>query len=68
MPNPVDWKQLTIKNAADDLHAIVSSLKRLYKGKWVATGASKGGQTSLFYKCYYPTDVDATVAYVAPIN
>ncbi len=68
MPSPVVWKYLTVKNAADDMHAIVTSLKRLYTGKWIATGASKGGQTSLFYKCYYPHDVDATVAYVAPVN
>lgn len=68
MPSPVDWKQLTIKNAADDMHDIVTEFKKLYSGKWVATGVSKGGQTSLFFKSFYPNDVDATVAYVAPIN
>jgi hypothetical protein len=65
---PIEWKYLTVKNAADDMHAIVSGLKKIYTGKWVSTGTSKGGQTSLFYKCYYPDDVDATVAYVAPVN
>lgn len=68
MPAPVQWEYLTVKNAADDMHAIVSALKTLYKGKWVSSGSSKGGQTALFYKCYYPEDVDATVAYVAPVN
>lgn len=68
MPSPVEWKYLTIRNAADDMHDIVTTFKELYKGKWVATGASKGGQTSLFFKSYYPDDVDVTVAYVAPIN
>ena len=68
MPSPVQWEYLTVKNAADDLHAIVAALKTLYKGKWVSSGSSKGGQTALFYKCYYPEDVDATVAYVAPVN
>lgn len=68
IPEPCVWKHLTIKNAADDMHEIVQAMKSLYKGKWVATGASKGGQTALFFKCYYPNDVDATVAYVAPIN
>ncbi|CAN5569184.1 S28 family serine protease [soil metagenome] len=67
-PNPIVWKQLTVKNAAADMHAIVSSLKRLYTGKWVSMGYSKGGQTALFFKCFYPNDVDATVAFVAPIN
>jgi len=68
IPAPLDWKYLTIKNAADDMHEIVTAFKKLYKGKWIATGASKGGQTALFFKCYYPDDVDATVSYVAPIN
>lgn len=68
IPSPCVWEQLTIKNSADDLHEVVASFKKLYSGKWVSTGASKGGQTALFFKCYYPRDVDATVAYVAPIN
>lgn len=63
----IPWKYLTVKNAAADMHAIVSSLKKIYTGKWIATGRSKGGQAVLFYKCYYPDDVNATVAYVAPI-
>jgi hypothetical protein len=68
VPSPVRWEYLTVKQSADDLHAIVSALRQFYTGKWVSTGASKGGQTALFFKCYYPDDVDATVAYVAPIN
>jgi hypothetical protein len=68
MPSPVQWEFLTVKNAADDMHAVVAALKTVYRGKWVSSGDSKGGQTALFYKCYYPDDVDATVAYVAPVN
>ena len=68
VPDPVQWEYLTVKQSADDLHAVVTAMKKLYTGKWVSTGASKGGQTALFYKCYYPDDVDATVAYVAPVN
>src|SRR6185312_8620283 len=68
VPTPVKWEYLTVKQSADDLHAIVSALKTMYSGKWVSSGTSKGGQTSLFFKCYYPDDVDATVAYVAPVN
>src|SRR6185312_15526324 len=68
VPSPVKWEYLTVKQSADDLHAIVSALKTMYTGKWVSSGASKGGQTALFFKCYYPADVDATVAYVAPVN
>lgn len=68
IPSPCVWEHLTIKNASDDLHEIVRSFKKLYTGKWVSTGASKSGQTALYFKCHYPNDVDAVVAYVAPIN
>ena len=68
VPAPLTWADLTVRNSADDLHALVHALKTLYPGKWVSTGASKGGQTALFYKCFYPDDMDATVPYSAPIN
>jgi len=68
VPSPIKWEYLTIKQSADDFHAIVTALKTLYPGKWVSTGSSKGGQTTLFYKTFYPDDVDASVPYVAPIN
>jgi hypothetical protein len=68
VPSPVKWEFLTVKQSADDLHAVVTAMKKLYTGKWVSSGTSKGGQTALFFKCYYPHDVDATVAYVAPMN
>ncbi len=68
VPKEMKWKYLTIKNAADDMHRIVTALKKIYKGKWVSSGTSKGGQTTLFYKTFYPNDVDASVPYVAPIN
>ena len=68
VPAPLDWADLTVRNSADDLHAIVAVFKALYPGKWVSTGVSKSGQTALFYKCFYPDDVDATVPYSAPVN
>jgi len=64
---PPDWSYLTIRQAADDQHRIREALRNLYPGKWVSTGASKGGMTALFYRRYHPGDVDATVAYVAPV-
>jgi len=66
-PDPLDWQFLTIEQAAADHHRIVSLLKGIYDGAWVSSGASKGGQTALFHRRYYPGDVDATVAYVAPL-
>jgi len=67
-PKSMDWSQLTVKNAADDMHHIVTTLKQVYTGKWVASGTSKGGETACFFKTFYPNDVDVTVPYVAPIN
>jgi len=64
---PPDWKHLAIRQAADDQHRIREALKNLYPGKWVSTGGSKGGMTALFYRRYHPGDVEATVAYVAPV-
>ena len=42
--------------------------KQIYTGKWVSTGISKGGQTTIFFKYYYPDAVDVWVPYVAPLN
>ncbi|MBK9034882.1 MAG: aminopeptidase [Myxococcales bacterium] len=68
-PQPADWTKLDIFQAASDQHRITQALKaRLYRGKWLTTGASKGGMTSLFHRRFFPDDVDATVAYVAPID
>jgi hypothetical protein len=58
--------QLTIEQAADDYHAVVSLLKRIYNRKWLSTGASKGGMTSVYHRRFHPDDVDATIADVAP--
>ncbi len=66
-PAPLDWTRLTIRQAAADQHRIRELLGSVYNGKWVSSGGSKGGMTALFYKRFYPDDVDATVAYVAPI-
>ena len=69
-PEPADWTQLNIAQAAADQHRIIQALKvRIYAAnKFLTTGASKGGMTSLFHRRFYPDDVDATVAYVAPFD
>lgn len=66
-PEPKDWQYLTAENSADDLHAITTAFKNIYPGKWIATGISKGGQTTLLYRIFYPDDVDISVPYVAPL-
>ena len=67
-PDSLDWEYLTVLQAAADHHKIISLFKQMYKGKWISTGISKGGQTAMYHKRYYPEDVDATVTYVAPLN
>jgi hypothetical protein len=66
VPSPADPSFLTIRQAAADHHHIVELLRPIYTGAWISTGASKGGMTSLYHRRFYPNDVAATVAYVAP--
>jgi len=66
-PNPVDWQYLDIWQSAEDHHHIVELLKPIFTDKWVSTGASKGGETVLFHRRFHPDDVDATIAYSAPL-
>lgn len=67
MPEPCDWRYLTAENSAHDLHRIREVFGALYPGKWIATGVSKGGTTTLLYAAYYPGDVDMYVPYVGPL-
>ncbi len=68
IPDSLIFKYLNLKQVAEDLHHIRTVLGKLYNNnKWVSTGISKGGQTALYYRYFYPNDVDATVAYVAPL-
>ena len=67
-PDPADWTKLTIDQMAADEHAIVSALRTVYTGKALASGGSKGGMTAVFFRRFYPDDVDGTVPYVAPIS
>jgi hypothetical protein len=65
---PAMWQYVTIEQAAKDHHRIVEALKPLYSGAWLNTGHSKGGMTSIFHRRFFPQDLNATVAYVAPIS
>jgi len=66
-PEPLDWQYLDIWQASADHHRIHELFKNIYKGKWLATGYSKGGMTTFYDARFYPGDVDATIAYVAPM-
>lgn len=61
------WKYMTGFNAANDLHKINQGLRKIYEDKFITTGISKGGQTTILYKTYFPNDSDIAVPYVAPI-
>ncbi len=68
VPQPKDWKYLNLSNATADLHHVNQVLREVYKGPWISTGISKGGQTTIYYRYFYPDDVEASVPYVAPLN
>ena len=68
MPDSLDYRYLNLEQATADLHRINRLFRTIYNGPFVTTGISKGGMTTLFYRYFYPDDVEASVPYVAPIN
>ena len=55
------WKNLdplTAEEAAADFHNLFDGLKKVLKGKWVMSGVSKGGITTLLQHTFYPEDMD----------
>jgi len=68
VPDSINWKYLTVENAAADHHHIVELFKPIYAKKWISTGISKGGETVLYHRALYPKDVEISVPYVAPLN
>ncbi len=69
-PDVIDWNTLTVANAAKDQAAIISSIKNaIYpNAKFITTGISKGCQTTMAHRRYFPDNVDASVCYVGPLN
>jgi hypothetical protein len=67
-PENAEWKYLTIEQSANDHHKIIETMKGIYNSKWITTGISKGGQTTMYHKYFFPDDADASVCYVAPLN
>lgn len=57
---------LTAQAAATDFHNLFEALKKVLKGKWVMSGVSKGGITTLLQHNFYPNDMDIYVPYSAP--
>ncbi|MFP2932140.1 S28 family serine protease [Pyxidicoccus sp. 3LG] len=65
-PASRDWTRLDARQAAGDFHRIVQAFRPLYPARWLNTGGSKGGMAAVHHRFFYPHDVDATIAYVAP--
>jgi hypothetical protein len=63
----IDWKYMNIEQAANDHHKIIQLFKKFFDSKWISTGISKGGQTSIYHSYFFPEDVDVRVPYVAPL-
>lgn len=68
VPDSVQWEYLNTWQSASDHHRIVEQFRKFYTGKWISTGISKGGQTTMYHSFYYPDDVDVRIPYVAPLN
>lgn len=49
--------------AVEDIHYIITKLKRLYIGKWISTGTEKGAEIALSHKYKYPWDTEITIVY-----
>ncbi len=62
------WEYLNLEQATADLHHIRELLGQLYKKDWISTGISKGGETTIYYRYFYPDDVAVSVPYVAPLT
>jgi PS-10 peptidase S37 len=62
------WQTLSIENGAADMHEVIAAFRKVYAKRWVSTGASKGGITAIYHRHLYPSDVNGTIAYVAPAS
>jgi hypothetical protein len=66
-PDSIDWTYLTGFQAATDHHRVIELFKPVFRGKWITTGISKGGETVMYHSYYYPKDVDVRIPYVGPL-
>ncbi len=67
-PDSILWSYLNLEQAAADLHHIKESFSKIYTKAWLSSGISKGGQTTVAYKYFYPQDVVVAIPYVAPLT
>lgn len=65
-PEPTDYADLDIYQAAADHHRVIEALRPLYPRRWLSTGASKGGTATVYHRRFFEGDIDGSVVYVAP--
>ncbi len=68
VPDPANMKYHTIEQSADDHHQVSELMKKVLTGPYISTGISKGGQTTMYYKYYFPEDMEVWMPYVGPLN
>lgn len=66
--DPRRWDYETQYQEAGDLHAVYTAMKAILPGKWMSTGTSKNGETSIDYNHIYPNDMDLCAAFCAPLT
>lgn len=69
-PENIDWNTLTVEAAAKDQNYIITKIREaLYPtANFITTGISKGCQTTMAHKRYFPNSVEGSVCYVGPLN
>lgn len=69
-PEKIDWNTLNVENAAKDQANIINSIRKALfpESKFISTGISKGCQTVMAHRSFFPKNVDACVCYVGPLN
>jgi len=48
-PDSLEYEYLNFEQVTADLHHITTLFKNIYSGKWISSGISKGGTTTIFY-------------------
>lgn len=65
---PDRWDLETQYQESADYHAVFAALKPVLSRKWMSTGTSKSGETSIDYNYNYPNDMDLCAAFCSPLT
>lgn len=62
------WEYLNCKQASEDFHEIMESLKTMLSGKWCVEGMSKGGEFTAYHLGRHPEDANLFIAECAMLK